>query len=590
MKQVIYVWISVLVLGLFDSCGSSQSPEIEADMVVFGNIYTSESEQMADAFAVKDGKYIFVGSRKEAEKYIKQGVTEVIDHTGKGMVMPGCTDGHANYLATLYVEKYALSLDDIQTKDELLACLTDRISELKAKDPDAENLSIYGFGWNYATFSLNNGKEIPSLAELDEVTGDIPVFLADSEGDKGIANTKCLQQAGVVDEEGYLLIKNVADVVFQKDPVTGKASSLLFSQAATFCRANGLNTSLSEMQWNELVQLAQRRLHSMGYTSAFEGWGNSNGTQAYEFVHNMDKTGQLKMNYAFCYEIDNISPEYVDKELQTAFNLKNQYAGDAHFMADYIHIFMDGMLESGTAYTEKPYSDGTHGILYWNDPDLLSHVVELSNEYGLTMHAHAMGDMAINRLLDAYQHAFDQGHRLRNQIVHARNVLPADFQRMADMDVVASVGCLWHSMPADFSRYLKKNVGIDKEYQKHGYLIQPYFDNGVMMSSCTDAPATSGAPVDPFGIMEIALTGTSVSQGYVTPWDTENCVKNRSDFLQALTLNGAYQMNTEEERGSIKEGKYADFILINQDVLNCDVNMIHETKVLSTYFEGEKVY
>jgi predicted amidohydrolase YtcJ len=108
------------------------------------------------------------------------------------------------------------------------------------------------------------------------------------------------------------------------------------------------------------------------------------------------------------------------------------------------------------------------------------------------------------------------------------------------------------------------------------------------MTSHTDFPATSGSPDDPFGIMEIAVTGVLHGEDG-TPWWPEELI-SREQVIESLTINIAKQMFIEDERGSIKEGKYADFLLVNKDVLSCPENEIHEARPAATYFEGKKVF
>ena len=108
------------------------------------------------------------------------------------------------------------------------------------------------------------------------------------------------------------------------------------------------------------------------------------------------------------------------------------------------------------------------------------------------------------------------------------------------------------------------------------------------MCSHTDYPATSGSPDDPFGVMELAVTGQLHGEDD-TPWWPEELL-TREQALAALTLNVAKQMFIEDERGSIKTGKYADFLLVTKDVLTCPVTEIHEAKPAATYFEGKKVF
>ena len=108
------------------------------------------------------------------------------------------------------------------------------------------------------------------------------------------------------------------------------------------------------------------------------------------------------------------------------------------------------------------------------------------------------------------------------------------------------------------------------------------------MSLHTDYPALSNSPDDPFGVMEIALTGVCYFEDG-DPWWTEELV-TREQAINALTIAVAKQMFLEDERGSIKIGKYADFLLVNKDVLTCPETEIHEAKPAATYFEGKKVF
>ena len=108
------------------------------------------------------------------------------------------------------------------------------------------------------------------------------------------------------------------------------------------------------------------------------------------------------------------------------------------------------------------------------------------------------------------------------------------------------------------------------------------------MTSHSDFPATSGSPDDPFGIIEIAVTGVFAGENG-NPWWPEELI-TREQAIEALTINVAKQMLIEKERGSIAAGKYADFLLVNKDVLSCPETEIHEAKPAATYFEGKKVY
>ena len=118
--------------------------------------------------------------------------------------------------------------------------------------------------------------------------------------------------------------------------------------------------------------------------------------------------------------------------------------------------------------------------------------------------------------------------------------------------------------------------------------MKSYFDNGIIVTTHSDYPATSGSPDDPFGIMEIAVTGMFTGVNGKPYWPEE--LVTREQAITAMTINIAKQMFIEDERGSVSVGKYADFLLVNKDVLTCPVTEIHEAKPAATYFEGKKVF
>ena len=157
---------------------------------------------------------------------------------------------------------------------------------------------------------------------------------------------------------------------------------------------------------------------------------------------------------------------------------------------------------------------------------------------------------------------------------------------MADHNIYATAGMLWHDMPSGAADLLKPLVPEGMEDKS--YPMKTYFDYGINVSSHSDFPALSGCPDDPFGIMEIAVTCVHPTVKGDPWWYDEHLTREQA--LTALTINCAKQMFIEDERGSIKEGKYADFLLVDKDVLSCPADEIHTAKAQATYFEGKKVY
>ena len=145
---------------------------------------------------------------------------------------------------------------------------------------------------------------------------------------------------------------------------------------------------------------------------------------------------------------------------------------------------------------------------------------------------------------------------------------------------------LWHAADDDLQADLlyKLPAGMGDK----GYPIKSFFDNGVQISSHTDFPALADSPDDPFGIIEVVVTGVKYNEKGKIWWKEE--LITREQALTALTINVAKQMFLENERGSISTGKYADFLLVDKDVLTYPVTEIHTAKPVATYFEGKKVF
>lgn len=173
MKRIIYtIAVTLAMVNCYNA----------ADTVVYGTIRTAEEDNpVVEAFAVKDGKYIYVGDKAGAETYIREGVTEVIDHTGKGMVMPGCFDGHAHYMMIMSLAnmKGGLLFSNEDGKAEILK----KVDVAALEVLKAGKHCLMGFGWDMYGIRMSGAEPI-TLAELDAVTHGISTALFDSGGHK----------------------------------------------------------------------------------------------------------------------------------------------------------------------------------------------------------------------------------------------------------------------------------------------------------------------------------------------------------------------------------------------------------------------
>jgi predicted amidohydrolase YtcJ len=572
MKKILSI-IAVLTvifgMGMMTSCNNKPS----ADLVVYGKIYTAEGNQIVEAFAVKDGKYVYVGDKAGAEAFIEEGKTEVVDYTDKGLVMPGCGNAHAHYSLGYAIQSVGTVMSRDTGVDKFIKEIVPAAVK-KAKDNGAN--VIFGSGWEMMKFP----KDLCYRKMLDEVCSDIPIYFADEEGHKGLANTILLKKAGLIKEDGTAGKTEVrgGEIVLDAD---GVPTGYVKEQAGTYVRSfldNEYPFSVDVAKAN--MAGIQEQLLSEGYTMYQDGYSsyffNDN---FYKAAQQMDQAGEMQFVLGTAWELDSWMD--VDKTLDKAAATKKYES--AHIRTNWLKMFMDGTVESGTGFVDPLYPDNHQGIPNWSEEELTD-ITRKANERGITMHVHVMGNKGVERIVNAYVKAGKK--ELRNTLVHVYGVNEPDYQRMADNNIYVTSGMLWHHADSALQEELLRI--LPEGLKDKGYPMKSFFDYGINLSSHSDFPALCGAPDDPFGIMEIVVTGVYYPE-QAKPWWTEECL-TREQALTALTINVARQMFLENERGSIKEGKYADFLLVTKDVLTCPVTEIHEAKPAATYFEGKKVF
>ena len=547
---------------------------IVADLVVYGKIFTSEGNQIVEAFAVKDGKFVYVGDKSGAESFIEEGKTEVIDYSGKGLVMPGCGNGHAHYSTGIGIPKFGTRVDRETTPEKFLAEIIPAAVK-KARETGAT--SIFGFGWKFLIFEKN----MPTRQQLDAICSDIPMYIADEEGHKALVNTLALVNAGIMTADGTVLKKEVrgGEIAFGSD---GTPTGYLKEQAGTYTRSFLDNDNLFSVDLAKAtLQDIQKFLLSEGYTMYLDGWGSYFFNESYfKAAQQMDKAGDLHFVLGLTYELESWMD--IDKNLDKSLEVK-KYASE-RVKTNWVKLFMDGTVETGTGFIEPLYRDGHQGIANWEE-DEVTYITRKSNAKGLSMHIHTMGNKAVNRVVNAFVNGGKD--EMRNTLVHVYGVIESDYKRMAEHNIYVDASFIWHHADDDLRADLLKI--LPAEMADKGYPMKSFFDNGVNVASHSDFPALVGSPDDPFGIMEIAVTGLFYKEQASKPWWPEELI-TREQAIASLTINVARQMFIEDERGSISPGKYADFLLVNKDVLTCPVKEIHTAKPAATYFEGKKVF
>lgn len=213
------------------------------------------------------------------------------------------------------------------------------------------------------------------------------------------------------------------------------------------------------------------------------------------------------------------------------------------------------------------------------------------------MHSHSFGDAACDAMLNAYIASNEKNGKVyRNCLGHVRNIRNEDILRAAENKIPIAENLIWHTDIDDSNPEIKRmkdkmieNVGEELYYS--GYPMKSLIDNGVIMSSSTDAPASMACEGTIMNVLEVAVTGVTPHYN-VKPFATNELLTIR-EGLKALTIDGAWQLGLEKERGSIKTGKYADFVILEKNILDYkgeELSTIGDTKILNTYFEGKNVY
>ena len=550
-----------------------------ADTVVFGKIYTSNAKRdYAEAFAVKDGKYVYVGSAAGAKKFIKDGTTAVIDNRGKGLVMAGATEGHGHYVvAATMAYKGFLMTEHVGSEKEIVDYLKKHI----AKYPNEKLYLTHG--WDNQSM-LTTKDKIDMRAALDKVCPDKVVIMMDDSGHNCFLNSKAIKAAGLTAKtkiEGGFIAKNKE----------GRLLGLVSDIAANYVIANVIAKSdfMTSEDFARSIKLCEDQLHSLGYTNYFDAYTNLFGEAAYKGISEYDKSTGLTINLGAAYKVDGFNN--LDQAIETTVAYKNRYS-TKHFNPSSIKLFADGeCVESYSGWVKTPYKDGSTGTQVW-PTKTFNYLVKAANAKGIAIHTHASGDAAVEQAVNAYILSEPTSKAtLHNCVGHTRNVTEATKDLMAKHDIYTATNIGWRlGWTADLPGLWTK---IDRTYYMDGYPLKSMIDRGIVVTSSTDYPSNCGAPCDIANIIELAVNGTLDSALYPTDkifsYDKKELI-GVEEALDVFTINGAKQLGLEKERGSIEVGKYADFLFLATDITTAPKNEIHKGQVKTVFFEGKKVF
>ncbi len=533
---------------------SQQSADI---IFINGKIWTvDKSKPEAEAVAVFDGKIIAVGSSNEIKKFAAAS-TKVIDLKKKRM-LPGFIDNHTHFMSGGF-QLQSVDLRTAKDENEFALIIKKRADERPTK-------WITGGDWDHDLWKNGN---LPTKEMIDTYTPNTPVFVNRYDGHMALANSFVLKLAGIT--------KDTPDPVggtIVRDPKTGEPTGLLKDEAMSPIYKFIPSPSDDDMLNAARLGLAEAR--KFGLTS-IQDMAHYEGSRDITTYRELQRRGELTARM-YCRAFISNWKSLRDASVQAGF-------GDGMITLGSLKGFADGSLGSSTAlFSEKFLNEDTYGL--GNDA-LLDGRLELwsqkADSVKLQLCIHAIGDSANGLILDMYERIAAKNPKWdrRFRIEHAQHIHPGDFKRFAQLGVIASVQP-YHAI--DDGRWAIKRIGDER--CKTTYAFRTFLDSGVKMCFGSDWTV---APINPLLGIYAAVTRRTIDGANPNGWYPEQKISVK-EAIECYTINNAYAAFEEKEKGSITVGKFADFVVLSDDILSIDPVKIETTSVEMTVLGGKIIF
>lgn len=537
--------------------------QIPADLVLTnGNIYTVDNARpVVSALAVRAGRIVFVGSDAEARSLARPSTT-VIDLRG-ATVVPGFTDAHAHLLG-LGTTLQRVNVAGSSSYDEVIARVQTWAKNVRPGQ------WILGRGWDQNRWP---SKEFPSHDALSRAFPNNPVVLTRIDGHALLANARAIQLARVTastpDPAGGRIIRTASGA--PAGVFVDNAQSLISRAIPAPTRANKRSAILGAVA--EANRWGLTGVHDPGEDaetiSIFEELaqaGNYN-LRNYVMLSDPGEPGSAAAQ----------RNPYIQRGPQNAL-----YDGRLWIRA--IKLYADGALGSRGAALLAPYSDEpTNSGLLVSRPEHIRAWADWALQHGFQINVHAIGDRGNRIVLDAFDSALKRfpkaDHRFR--IEHAQVISPQDIPRFAKLGVIPSMQATHQTSDM---RWAEDRVGAQRI--RGAYAWRTLLNTGVIIPNGTDFPVEE---VNPLLTFHAAVTRQDPTNWPAGGWYPEQKM-TREEALQSMTIWPAYAGFQETMLGSITPGKYADFVVLDKDIMRVPDTEILSTRVISTWIGGKRVY
>ena len=519
-------------------------------------IYTVDSAvPRAQALAVKEGRFILVGSNTEVDA-IAGPQTERLEAAGR-IIIPGMIDAHA-HLPNLGRFLRTVNLKGTTSYEEVIARVKARAEQLLT------GTWIQGRGWDQNEW---DSREFPTHEALSAAVPRNPVYLERVDGHAALANEMALRLAGVdwrtEDPDGGKIMRD-AD---------GKPTGTLIDEARLLVAS--VIPPVSQRELTARIQAGMREANRWGLTGIHDA---GVGTDTVELYEELAARGQLTLRYYVMVEAG--SPGL----LELLGHGPRIAMGNHMVWTRAIKVSADGALGSWGAALLRDYHDdpGNRGLMLAGYDSVLT-IARLALENGFQLNVHAIGDRANRSVLDAYQEALSEypglDHRFR--IEHAQLLAPDDIPRFAQLGVIPS---MQGSHQTSDMYWIADRLGGPR--LEGAYAWRSLRDTGVIIPNGSDFPVEAVNPLISFRAFVTRQDADGWPEG---GWFPEQRL-DREEALESITIWPAYAAFMEDEVGSITAGKLADFVVLDRDIMTVPADEILGTRVLRTVVGGRSVY